>query len=604
MKTKTRKLNSIIRTALAAVLSLGILGALAPVNSIGRQPPARPAENKPATKPAGKGKAAPKGKQSPAQSSTAATVQSTVSFTGNAGVVAFTENGVNLVTLGQTDVLASGGGSVTATLEATNILGNILHVNALNLQSAQSSTVGAANQTHSETTINGFSTIVVSTNGMLHTISFDTLKVEADATATANGVVKTGSTMITGLVIDNVPITVTGEANQVVNINGGTITINAQSTSGSDNQGEISVAGLLIALQGCLSGPIGFARAGISFTGTPPPPPPSQIDFGGGATVVYVTNRCTGRDLTIGATGSASQNGGILEITVGPTNASGPSGTISLITGEGLTIGSANQTHSEVTVDDFSATLIGTNGISHNISFDFLKVRADAQATSGGATVSGSTILNGLVIDNVPITVTGAANQMIALSGGGTVVINAQTSTVNGNQGAITVVGLTITVDNCLIVTVGVAQAAVGFTGNPPPPPPGQSGCDKLTGGGFIIATEGAKGSFGVSGGIRRGQFWGHLNYIDHATGMHVKSTSVTGYAVIDAVTRRIDYNVDVDGSAGTCTVIAADHGEPGRNDIFDITVSNGYHAGGDLGGSGSGGGNIQLHKCPPGWNK
>jgi hypothetical protein len=107
-----------------------------------------------------------------------------------------------------------------------------------------------------------------------------------------------------------------------------------------------------------------------------------------------------------------------------------------------------------------------------------------------------------------------------------------------------------------------------------------------------------------VSGGIRRGQFWGHLNYIDHGIGMHVRSTRVTGYSVVDANTRRIDYLVNIDGAAGACTVIVTDNGEPGRNDLFDITVSNGYHAGGDLGGSGSGGGNIQLHKCPPGWRR
>jgi hypothetical protein len=217
---------------------------------------------------------------------------------------------------------------------------------------------------------------------------------------------------------------------------------------------------------------------------------------------------------------------------------------------------------------------------------------------------AGSTIINGLIIDGMPITATGEINQMVALSGGGSVIINAQTNFVNGNQGGITVVGLTVALDNCLLVTVGVAQAAVAFSGNPPPPPPGESGCDKLTGGGFIIATAGAKGTFAVGGGIRRGQFWGHLNYIDHATGMHVKATAVTGYSVVDATTRRIDYNVDVDGAAGTATVIVSDKGEPGRDDLFDITLSNGYHAGGDLGGSGSGGGNIQLHKCPPGWAK
>jgi hypothetical protein len=140
--------------------------------------------------------------------------------------------------------------------------------------------------------------------------------------------------------------------------------------------------------------------------------------------------------------------------------------------------------------------------------------------------------------------------------------------------------------------------------------------CGKVTGGGFIVTTLGdtntvstntvsdAHGSFGVSGGIRRGQFWGHLNYIDHGTGMHVSSTAVTGFAILDAVTRQIDYDVTIDGVAGTARVIVADNGEPGRNDLFDITLSTGYHAGGDLGGTRPGGGNIQLHKCPPGWAK
>src|SRR5207237_9818460 len=168
-------------------------------------------------------------------------------------------------------------------------------------------------------------------------------------------------------------------------------------------------------------------------------------------------------------------------------------------------------------------------------------------------------------------------------------------------QGERTVAWLLISLHGCLTGTVGLARAGITFTGGPPPPPPPSSPCDKVTGGGFIYTSEGAKGTFGVSGGIRRGAFWGHLNYIDHGSGMHVTSTEVTGYAVVDANTRKIDYAVEIDGTAGTATVIVTDNGEPGKDDIFDITLSNGYHAGGDLGGSGSGGGNIQLHKCPPG---
>src|SRR5205814_4943702 len=115
---------------------------------------------------------------------------------------------------------------------------------------------------------------------------------------------------------------------------------------------------------------------------------------------------------------------------------------------------------SEVTADNFTATLTGTNGISHTISFDFLKVTADAQATATGVVTSGSTVITGLVIDNTAVTVTGQINQMVALNGGGFVIINAQTNTASG----IAVAGLVIAVDNCLTVIVGMAQAGIGFT--------------------------------------------------------------------------------------------------------------------------------------------
>src|SRR5436309_12886907 len=56
---------------------------------------------------------------------------------------------------------------------------------------------------------------------------------------------------------------------------------------------------------------------------------------------------------------------------------------------------------------------------------------------------------------------------------------------------------------------------------------------DFVTGGGWIVGTPtGAKGNFGVAGGMKNGALWGHLNYIDHSTspGMHIKHTAVTGY--------------------------------------------------------------------------
>ena len=131
------------------------------------------------------------------------------------------------------------------------------------------------------------------------------------------------------------------------------------------------------------------------------------------------------------------------------------------------------------------------------------------------------------------------------------------------------------------------------------PPPAEEEICeDKLTGGGWIIGPGGKKCNFGVQGGLVNGRLWGGLNYIDHKTGMHVKSRTVTSYTRSGETCRTITYDVTIDGAAGTATVVACDNGEPGRDDTFAISLSTGYSASGELGGDrNKGGGNLQLHK-------
>ena len=121
-------------------------------------------------------------------------------------------------------------------------------------------------------------------------------------------------------------------------------------------------------------------------------------------------------------------------------------------------------------------------------------------------------------------------------------------------------------------------------------------GCDFVTGGGWITGTpSGAKANFGLASGIKKGALGGHLNYVDHGNGLRVKATAVTGYAIDpnDTDCRIIDYNVTIDGQPGTGRVRACDKGEPGGDDIFQIQLSNGYFAGGDLGG-----GDIHVNEC------
>jgi hypothetical protein len=123
---------------------------------------------------------------------------------------------------------------------------------------------------------------------------------------------------------------------------------------------------------------------------------------------------------------------------------------------------------------------------------------------------------------------------------------------------------------------------------------------DFITGGGWIVGPSGAKANFGVAGGIKGNGLWGHLTYLDHGSGLKVKGTGVTAYLVVgDAAsrTRRIKGTCEINGQPGfTYDVTLTDNGEPGSEDVLQLTLSNGYSSGGDLGGTYNGGGNLKLH--------
>jgi hypothetical protein len=120
--------------------------------------------------------------------------------------------------------------------------------------------------------------------------------------------------------------------------------------------------------------------------------------------------------------------------------------------------------------------------------------------------------------------------------------------------------------------------------------------CDFVTGGGFVVKSSGAKANFGLVAGCKHHAFRGHVNFVDHGTGLHVRSTSITGYTAVKQGTLRRD----ICGRATTNLfgslrfhVVVVDNGEPGTRDRFGIALSNGYI----LTTRTLGGGNIQLHK-------
>ena len=129
--------------------------------------------------------------------------------------------------------------------------------------------------------------------------------------------------------------------------------------------------------------------------------------------------------------------------------------------------------------------------------------------------------------------------------------------------------------------------------------------CDFVTSGGFVYADSGKKANFGAHGGCKNGEFWGHVNFVDHTTGYHVNSLEVTGY-----LTPNAGSNVrDICGIATTngpeiqpvfFRVRVVDNGS-GMADQFGIRLSTGYAVSTRfLSAGGPGGGKVQLHDPNP----
>jgi len=159
--------------------------------------------------------------------------------------------------------------------------------------------------------------------------------------------------------------------------------------------------------------------------------------------------------------------------------------------------------------------------------------------------------------------------------------------------------------------------------------------CDFLTGGGFII-TSGFnpthapdKANFSIGGSCKPGGdghgLWGHLEYIDHGSGLNAHWLTITAYinggdTGTDPKTGQPTGTRLICGTARTNTygdvnwvAKAKDVGEPGDDDEFEIRMTQPVTGGPQhlvyttefdpnhtLGGTGSGGGNIQLHKPNP----
>ena len=158
---------------------------------------------------------------------------------------------------------------------------------------------------------------------------------------------------------------------------------------------------------------------------------------------------------------------------------------------------------------------------------------------------------------------------------------------------------------------IGIATLALGLISAPA----SATQCDFITGGGYIVRPTGEKANFGVGGGCKKGQFWGHLQYIDRSIDppLKVHWLTILGYRMFSApgspglrqVCGTARTNLPSPFDEVDFLVGMIDVNEPGSEDIFAIRlVKDGmpfYTTEPDLdhtlGGAEPGGGNLKLHK-------
>jgi hypothetical protein len=345
--------------------------------------------------------------------------------------------------------------------------------------------------------------------------------------------------------------------------------------------------------------------------------------YGGRATVVQA-NGLGVAPVVLSDTGNINSIGGVNDASL--LNGAVPS----LVSGEVLSAtagGEGSFSHSVASLANLNLTVAG-----NTIGVDFVVAHADASCISGSPTASGSTEIDGLVVNGVSIAPTGSPNQTLSLLGGAAMILNEQTSTQNGsiavNAIHVTVPGVTdVVIDSTfaaisgqLVGTSGGPLLFVGlllqdvFIHYPPCPNPNTASgfpcacTDFFTGGGWIntsssISSTSAKKTFGVSGGVHpNGTLFAHLEYIDHGNGMNVHGTDVTDCIATSPISRHIDGTARVNGVDGyTYSVDVSDNDVPGP-DTFAINVSGSgppsvsYTAGDNLGSGGNGGGDIEIH--------
>ena len=304
----------------------------------------------------------------------------------------------------------------------------------------------------------------------------------------------------------------------------------------------------------------------------------STTEYGGRATALRATVSSVSHSET--DTGELPPSGGNLDAASESANVPG---TVSAQTLHASTIGQGSYVHSEASAGGVEITA----GLL-TISADLVMSRAEAEDQGGWAIRTGRSHVDGLLLNGLPVPVTGEPNQVVPVPGG-ELVIDDQSYSSSGGIQSITVTALRLTVGDSDIRLGGSragikpAVAAQSCSGS----------ADFATGGGWLVPPgQLLKASFGFVGGVRDADFHGHLVFRNPELNHRVKGDVIfySGTANV----RTMFGEGEVNGEIGTFILTITDAGEPGTTDNFNLQYESDEGAGtadGTIGG-----GNIQVH--------
>ena len=317
---------------------------------------------------------------------------------------------------------------------------------------------------------------------------------------------------------------------------------------------------------------IGWAGAGSALAST---------TYNGRATAVAATASSVTQ--AFADTGELPGSGGALDAA---ELAAGVPDTVSVETLHASTIGQGTYTHSEAS----AGSVVLTSGLT-TIAADLVMSEARAENHDGWIILEGESHVDGLLLNGVPVPVTGDPNQIVPLLGG-QLILNEQVSSTSGSMKTITVNALHLQTADA---DIRLGSSRAGMT-EAPPPSSCAGGADFVTGGGWIVpAGQMQKATFGFVGGLKAdGTLHGHLVFKNPALDDRVKG-DVTAYIPGTANERTMFGAGELNRRDANFVLRVIDDGEPSDDDFFEVSYSDVDGDAGDAGGT-LGGGNIQLH--------